>query len=256
MPSTDNTASPPSPETTLGQAPGHEPAAIGADLYRAQYDSLRAEILSTKSSRSAWLIQVASLAGIFLTLGVTNWFGAGMAVLVYPLLSCFYAAEWRHDNGRIAQVCYFIATHVESWMKRLGVEYMGWEYFKGVVLPLLLRLAKSEKDQREKILAPLPAELRREIEKHDLAKMSSLDMPPKLVEFSSRGIFLSTQLLAVALGVIRVVEQGLAASALAPLLGLLSTAAVLLIIDGWAVYHTIGLLQHRRYHTDHQSAGS
>jgi len=131
---------------------------------------------------------------------------------------------------------------------------MGWEYFKGVVLPLLLRLAKSTGDQREKILAPLPAELRREIEKHDLAKISSLEIPPRLVEFSSRGIFLSTQLLAVVLGIIRVVEQGLATPAHAPLLGLLSTASVLLIIDGWAVYHTIGLVQHRRYHTDH--AGS
>ncbi len=251
MPDTDTTATLQPPRATPGQAPGNETAVIGAELFRAQYDSLRAEILATKTSRSAWLIQVASLAGVFLTLGVTNWFGAGMAVLVYPLLSCFYAAEWRHDNGRIAQVCYFIATHVE---RRLGVEYMGWEYFKGVVLPLLLRLAKSTGDQREKILAPLPAELRREIEKHDLAKMSSLEMPPRLVEFSSRGIFLSPQFLAVALGIIRVVEQGLATPALAPLLGLLSTASVLLIIDGWAVYHTIGLLQHRRYHTDH--AGS
>jgi hypothetical protein len=241
---------------TDDQSSGNEAAPIGAELFRAQYDSLRAEILAAKTSRSAWVIQVASLAGVFLTLGVTNWFGAGMAVLVYPLLSCFYAAEWRHDNGRIAQVCYFIATCVESWMKRLGVEYIGWEYFKGVVLPLLLRLAKSTSDQRERTLAPLPAELRREIEKHDLAKMSSLEMPPKLVEFSSRGIFLSTQLLAVALGVIRVVEQGLANPALAPLLGLLSTASVLLIIDGWAVYRTIGLLQHHRYHTDRESAGS
>jgi len=86
------------PETTTTHQPstatddqpsGNEAAAIGAGLFRAQYDSLRAEILAAKTSRSAWLIQVASLAGVFLTLGVTNWFGAGMAVLVYP---CFPAS--------------------------------------------------------------------------------------------------------------------------------------------------------------------
>ena len=252
MPGTDPTSQQPS--EAISQVADQETAAIGAELYRAQYESLRTEILSTKSSRSAWLVQVASLAGVFLTLGVTNWFGAGMAVLVYPLLSCFYSAEWRHDNGRIAQICYFIAAKVEPLIMRLGMEYMGWEYFRGIVLPLLLHLAKSE--QRDQILESLSAELRQEIARHDLTKMSELEMPPKLIEFSSRGIFLSTQLLAVALGIIRVVVQGLATPALVPLLGLISTASVLLIVDSLAVYKTITLLQHRRYHIDHEKAGS
>lgn len=58
------------------------------------------------------------------------------------------------------------------------------------------------------------------------------------------------QLLAVTLGIIRVVVQGFATASLVGLLGLLGTAFILVVVDCWAVYKTVTLLQHRRYRTN------
>lgn len=214
---------------------------VASSLFIEQYISLRDEILRTKDSRRSLILEVARIAGLFLSAGVVDLAGSGLVVLVYPILVCFFSAEWLHDNGRLGQIQYFLQSEVEP---RFGT-YPAWQHFKDRALTLLLHLVKSK--NRAAAIAELSLHEQKLIARHDVTQLSDLSMPKDLIPFAARGIFLATQLLAIAIGVIRVVVQILELRDHLQQIGLASIEVLLLVADIAAVVTTFAFLRHRRH---------
>lgn len=148
-------------------------------LFIEQFVSLRDEIGRRLDIRQQIMALSLIIAGSLFALGVQP--GIPETILLfYPLLAMFLAGMWAHNDLRIGQINYYIQAVIE---KHLGDYGPGWEVFRRQTFhPAGQR--KASKDRKHS---------------HPLAP------PPGLIAFSARGIFLTTQGLAVLIVALRFV---------------------------------------------------
>ena len=175
----------------------------------SEYGSLRSEIAKRVELRQQVLLALLSIAGVFFSIGVQPGI-SGLTVLVYPIIALFLAAAWTHNDLRIGQITLYLRTRVEQ---RYMGEEGGWETYRHSTF-------KSEGKQRADKMHPLAA---------SAGKLA----------LSTRGLFLTTQGLAIAIGAARTFPMLLHPDTL-PLVALLLAAALLSTIL------TVPTLQHRR----------
>jgi hypothetical protein len=139
----------------------------GTLFFVEQFNSLRDEIGRRIDIRQQIMALNLIIAGTLFTLGVQP--GIPETILLfYPLLAMFLAALWAHNDLRIGQINYYIRTVIEQNVHSIEP---GWEGFRRQAF-LPRRQRKSQKQQGH-----------------------PLDPPSGLIAFSTRGIFLSTQVL-------------------------------------------------------------
>jgi hypothetical protein len=171
------------------------------ELQLAEYAALRSEIEKRLELRQQLLLATLAVAGTFLTLGVQPGLSA-ITVLVYPVLAMFVAAIDTHADLRIGQIASYLRELEES---TLG-SGQGWEAYRRRVFTGTHPLAPARTGH----------------------------------QLSMRGIYATTQLLALGLGAFRAL----------PLLagGVMSAlpAGTALALALTATLYTTYLVQHRR----------
>ncbi len=86
----------------------------GADL---EYNTLRAEILKRVELRQQLVSITLTLAGIFMSVGLS----ADLVVLVYPPLATLLAFSWAQNDVRISNIAKYIRENLE--VLPLGLHY-------------------------------------------------------------------------------------------------------------------------------------
>ena len=173
---------------------------IRTQLIVEQYHSLREEIIQRVQARQQMWYVLLLVAGTFLTIGVQPGI-ASWTILLYPLIALFFAVNWSHNDTRIDQITWYIHHEIEE-----PFQFRGWETY---------RTQKFRREWRRKQIF------------HPLA------LAPGLLTFSARGVFLTTQLLSIGIGIMRLVQSGMIVMALLSLLiDLIATVATyFLLID-------------------------
>lgn len=85
--------------------------------YGWEYSALRSEILKRIEMRQQIISITLTLAGIFLSFGLTN----EMVTLVYPPLAMFLAFSWAQNDFRIRRTAGYIRKNLESL--EIGLKY-------------------------------------------------------------------------------------------------------------------------------------
>jgi len=171
---------------------------IRTELLIEQYRSLREEIIQRVQARQQMWYVLLLMAGTFLTIGVQPGIAA-WTVLLYPVMALFFAANWSHNNTRIDQITWYLQHEMEE-----PFQLPGWETYR------------TRTFRRTS---------RREQQPHPLAL-------PGLLTFSARGVFLTTQLLALGIGMVRLVQVGLILPMLlSALVDLLATGATYALLS-------------------------
>lgn len=172
------------------------------DLYVEQYSSLRSEIEKRLDIRQATLTFTLVLAGTFLSVAAQPGIAAATA-FYYPIVALFLAAAWTHNDSKIGQISQYIKLEVEQHMP-----FTGWEAYR-----------KATFDGT-----------------HPLTSKSGL------VSFSTKGVFLATEALALLVGSIRSIVVLLADQE--P--GMIVISVALFAAGVGATIWSYFLLQHRR----------
>jgi hypothetical protein len=136
---------------------------IGPSLVVAEYSALREEIVKRKEIQYQLVTLALLVAGAFLTVGLQLGSPSG-TLLVYPLLAVFIAGSWAQMDLRIGQLGEYIREKIEPLLP----SHLGWETY----------------------LVAYP-------------KLSRFGLVRSLSAFSARGVFITTQLIAIALAVLR-----------------------------------------------------
>ncbi len=211
----------------LEQEPIEVPEAqsIRALLLIEQYTSLRSEIEKRIDIRQQILALTLLVAGTFLTVGVQPNVPE-VVLLFYPLIAMFLGAIWEHNDLRVGQINFYIRTEVE---KHLGALGPGWESFRTKTFPSRHRRHKFHKAEQPHPLTPQPG----------------------LIVFATRGMFFTTQAMAIIVAAVRYIseflQQGFPANITGPKQVLISIAiAILFLVDIGLLIYTFRVVQHKR----------
>ena len=173
---------------------------IANELLVAEYEALHSEIEKRLELRQQLLLTTLAIAGTFFTLGVQAGL-SGLTVLVYPVLTVFLAVIGTHNDARIGQINAYLRGQEERYLP----DGCGWETY------------------RRRTFA----------DTHPLA----LQLPGH--QFSMRGIYLTTQGLALVLAAVRLWPWLTAWPSALP-------AAAALVVATCATVYTVVATQHRR----------
>src|SRR5437588_3607466 len=187
-------------EISMEQIDQQQLQQVRTELIVEQYHSLREEIIQRVQARQQMCYVLLLVAGTFLSIGVQPSIAA-WTILLYPLIALFFAINWAHNDTRIDQITWYIHYEIEE-----PLQFKGWETY---------RTQKFHRKQQA------------EQQSHPLA------LVPGLLALSSRGVFLTTQLLSIGIGIMRLVQTGMLVLALLSLLiDLIATIATyFLLID-------------------------
>ena len=202
-----------------------EAHSISALLLIEQYTSLRSEIEKRIDIRQQILALTLLVAGSFLTVGVQPAVPE-VVLLFYPVIAMFLGAIWEHNDLRVGQINFYIRTEVE---KHLGALGPGWETFRSKTFPSRHRRHKSRHLEQRHPLTPQPG----------------------LIVFATRGMFFTTQAMALIVAAVRYtsefLQQGLAVHATEPKQAVVSIAVVaLFLVDIGILIYTFSIVQHKR----------
>jgi len=202
-----------------------EAQSIRALLLIEQYRSLRSEIEKRIDIRQQILALTLLVAGTFLTVGVQPGV-PGVVLLFYPVIAMFLGAIWEHNDLRVGQINFYIRTEVE---KHLGVLGPGWEAFRSKTFPSRHRQHK----------------LRQSGQRHPLTPKRGL------IVFATRGMFFTTQAMALIVASVRYtsqfVQQGFAVNVGGPQPAVISIAiATLFLVDVGILIYTFSIVRHKR----------
>ncbi|HJT59523.1 MAG TPA: hypothetical protein VJ761_23645 [Ktedonobacteraceae bacterium] len=202
-----------------------EAQSIRALLLIEQYRSLRSEIEKRIDIRQQIMALTLLVAGTFLTVGVQSGVPA-VVLLFYPVIAMFLGAIWEHNDLRVGQINFYIRTEVE---KHLGALGPGWEAFRAKTFP-------SRPKQRK---------LRRSTQRHPLTPQRGL------IIFAARGMFFTTQAMALIVAVVRYasefIQQGFAVNTRGSQPVVISVAiAILFIVDVGILIYTFSIVRHKR----------
>lgn len=159
----------------LDQLNQHQLQEVRSELIVEQYRSLREEVIQRVQARQQMWYVLLFIAGTFFTIGVQPGI-AGWTILLYPLITLFFSTNWAHNDTRIDQITWYIQYEIEK-----PLEFMGWETYRTQNFRRKFWTNKRH---------------------HPLA------LVPGLLTFSARGVFLSTQLMALCIGMVRLISSG------------------------------------------------
>ena len=202
-----------------------EARSIGALLLIEQYASLRSEIEKRIEIRQQILALTLLVAGTFLTVGVQPGVPA-VVLLFYPLIAMFLGAIWEHNDLRIGQINFYIRTEIE---KHLGALGPGWETFRSRTFPSRHRSHRSRQSAQRHPLTPRPG----------------------LIVFATRGMFFTTQAMAIIVAAVRYIseffQQGFAVHVTGPKQVVTGIAVVILfLVDIGILIYTFSIVRHKR----------
>ena len=200
-----------------------EARSIRALLLIEQYASLRSEIEKRIDIRQQILALTLIVAGTFLTVGVQPNVPA-VVLLFYPLIAFFLGAIWEHNDMRVGQITFYLRTEVE---KHLGALGPGWETFRSRTF----------------------ASHRRRPEFHKTGQRNPLTPRAGLIVFATRGMFFTTQAMAIIVAAVRYASELLQqrGSIYAPGRIMISAAAsALFLVDLGILIYTYSVVQHKR----------
>ncbi len=186
----------------MDQLDQHQLQEVRSELIVEQYRSLREEIIQRVQARQQMWYVLLFIAGTFFTIGVQPGIAA-WTILLYPLITLFFSTNWAHNDTRIDQITWYIQHEIEK-----PLQFMGWETYR------------TQKFRRK---------LWAKKQHHPLA------LVPGLITFSARGVFLTTQLMALGIGMVRLIYSGL-----------LSLAILSLLINLIVIIATYSLLSDRK----------
>src|SRR5204863_9788835 len=86
---------------------------IRTEIIVEQYHSLRDEIIQRVQARQQMWYVLLLVASTFFTIGVQPSIAA-WTILLYPLISLFFAANWVHNDTRIDQITWYIQHEIEK----------------------------------------------------------------------------------------------------------------------------------------------
>lgn len=202
-----------------------EARSLSALLLIEQYTSLRSEIEKRIDIRQQILALTLLVAGTFLTVGVQPAVPE-VVLLFYPVIAMFLGAIWEHNDLRVGQINFYIRTEVE---KHLGALGPGWETFRSTTFPSRHRRHKLRQLQPRHPLTPRPG----------------------LIVFATRGMFFTTQAMALSVAAVRYTSEflqpGFAVHATGPKQVVVSIAVVaLFLVDIAILIYTFSIVQHKR----------
>jgi hypothetical protein len=216
-----------SEEDIPGEIPIEVPEAhsIRALLLIEQYASLRSEIEKRIDIRQQILALTLLVAGTFLTVGVQPGI-PGVVLLFYPIIALFLGVLWEHNDLRVGQITMYIHTEVEKHLGKLGP---GWESFRAKTFSTRYKRRKSHEKEQGHFLTPRLG----------------------LIIFATRGMFFTTQLMAIVVAAIRYtsqfLQQGLAIDMIEPKQALINIAiGLLFLLDIIILIYTLFIVQHKR----------
>jgi hypothetical protein len=186
----------------LDQPKGAETGDLSNDLYVEQFSSLRSEIEKRLDIRQATMTFTLVLAGSVLSVAAQPGISAATA-FYYPVIALFLAAAWTHNDAKIGQISQFIKAEVEPHMP-----FVGWEAYR----------------------------------KRTFTGTHPLTVKGGLITFSTKGVFLSTEALALLIGTIRSSSDLLAHTQA----GIIGMTVTLFLAGGAATIWSYTLLQHQR----------
>jgi hypothetical protein len=187
---------------SMDQLDQHQLQEVRAELIVEEYRSLRAEIIQRVQARQQMWYVLLFIAGTFFTIGVQPGIAA-WTILLYPLITLFFSTNWAHNDTRIDQITWYIQYEIEK-----PLEFMGWETYR------------TQKFRRK---------FWTNKRHHPLA------LVPGLLAISARGVFLTTQLMALCIGMVRLISSGE-----------LSLAILSLLINLIVIIATYSLLSDRK----------
>jgi hypothetical protein len=187
---------------SIDQLDQHQLQEVRAELIVEQYRSLREEIIQRVQARQQMWYVLLFIAGTFFTIGVQPGIAA-WTISLYPLIALFFATNWAHNDTRIDQITWYIQHEIEQ-----KLQFIGWETYR------------TQKFRRK---------LWAKKQHHPLA------LVPGLLTFSARGVFLTTQLMALCIGMVRLITSGE-----------LSLAILSLLINLIVIIATYSLLSDRK----------
>lgn len=202
-----------------------EARSIRALMLIEQYVSLRSEIEKRIEIRQQILALTLLVAGTFLTVGAQP--GVSQVVLLfYPILAMFLGAIWTHNDLRIGQINQYIRMELEKYLSGLGP---GWETYRRHTFLPRQRQNKGRDTKQEHPLTP----------------------PRGLILFSTRGMFLTTQLLTIVVAAVRylfaLLQQNFSLQTIGPQQWMINIVVLFLFgIDVSIIIYTGYLLQHKR----------
>jgi hypothetical protein len=200
-----------------------EARSIRALLLIEQYTSLRSEIEKRIDIRQQILALTLIVAGTFLTVGVQPNVPA-VVLLFYPLIALFLGAIWEHNDLRVGQINFYLRTEVE---KHLGALGPGWETFRSRTFPSRRRRPEFHKTEQRNPLTPRVG----------------------LIVFATRGMFFTTQAMAIIVAAVRYASELLQQRNAVYITGrIVISAAVsaLFLVDIGILVYTYSVVQHKR----------
>jgi hypothetical protein len=171
-------------------------------LVLAEYAALHSEIEKRVDLRQQLLLGLFVVAGTFLSLGVGDVVGTGEITLIYPIIAFCIAGSWAHNDRKIGDIGKYIFTEIEQ-----KYHFIGWETYR-----------KRLHDARQQVKRSTPGKVLRVIAAKIATALDSLD-------FSTRGVFLTSQILGLAIGIARSIPTMTTPWAWAIALTLIITAA-------------------------------
>jgi hypothetical protein len=187
---------------SMDQLDQHQLQEVRSELIVEEYRSLRAEIIQRVQARQQMWYVLLFIAGTFFTIGVQPGIAA-WTILLYPLITLFFSTNWAHNDTRIDQITWYIQYEIEN-----PLEFMGWETYRTQNFRRKFWTNKRH---------------------HPLA------LVPGLLAISARGVFLTTQLMALCIGIVRLISSGE-----------LSLAILSLLINLIVIIATYSLLSDRK----------
>jgi hypothetical protein len=202
-----------------------EARSIGALLLIEQYTSLRSEIEKRIDIRQQILALTLIVAGTFLTVGVQPSVPE-VVLLFYPFIAMFLGAIWEHNDLRVGQINFYLRTEVE---KHLGALGPGWETFRSRTFP----------------------SRRKRHEFHNTEQRHPLTPQVGLIVFATRGMFFTTQAMAIIVAAVRYasefLQHGFSVNVTGPGQIVMSVAiGMLLLVDIGILIYTFSVVQHKR----------
>lgn len=171
---------------------------VSKDLLVTEYEKLRDEIHQRVDQRQQLLTYALIGAASFFSVGLQSWASA-VTVLCYPVLAFFLACAWSQHDTRIGQINQFLRQVEDTHLHDLAP---GWETYR---------------------------------RKTFIKKRSPL---ADSVNFSARGLFAGSELLALIIGLARFSQDP----------QMVLVFALLAVFDALAVLATLWVLERRRMH--------
>jgi hypothetical protein len=200
-----------------------EARSIRALLLIEQYASLRSEIEKRIDIRQQILALTLIIAGTFLTVGVQPNVPA-VVLLFYPLIALFLGVIWEHNDLRVGQINFYLRTEVEKHLGPLGP---GWEAFRSRTFPSRRRRPEFRKTEQRNPLTPRVG----------------------LIVFATRGMFFTTQAMAIVVAAVRYASELLQRRYSVPVTEqiMISIAvSTLFLVDIGILIYTYSVVQHKR----------